>query len=140
VLSKSKAKRGRRRSAGGGDDGSGGDDPWDGEWFFNGPWDGLDDVSGGGAGGGTDGRGRYGGRGGGGGGSFGGGGGGGWSSDRSNSEFGDWGRAVVGAEWLWQALCAASLLHSMFFIVFPDKQVQPAVPPFSTRAHGEGLC
>jgi hypothetical protein len=126
----SKRKTGKRRGAGGGGGGGGGssgdDDIWgDYDVWSSGPWDGFDELSGGGGGG----RGRYGG-GGGGRGGF--GGGGGW--DRSNSEFGDW-PALAGAGWLWQGICAASLVHSLFFLMFPHKAAERSVP-----RSVEGLC
>jgi len=128
-----KRKTGRRR--GGSGSSSSGDDA-DNAWgdydvWSSGPWDGFEDFGGGSGGGrgssGSGGRGGWN------------GGAGGW--DRSNSEFGDWGPALAGAGWVWQGICAASLMHSIFFLLFPSgKAAQPAVAPFSAERHAEGLC
>jgi hypothetical protein len=127
ALSRARTSKRRRRAggAGGGDDGGvWGDD----DVFGSGPWDGFDDAGSGGGGG----AGRYGG------GRGPGGGGGGW--DRSNSEYGDW-PALAGASWIWQALCAASLVHSLVFLLAGQKAAEPAgMAPFAAQPRVEGLC
>lgn len=99
--SRSRTRR-RRRGSSGGDD-EAGDEDWSIDWPFEG-WHGLYYDGGDG----KDGS----------------GGGGGWHHNWDSSGGDAFKPAVYHGVWLWQVLCAASLVRSLYFLLFSETVVR----------------